>query len=344
MGEYTSSAGNSLDNLFKSLQPLNDIAEQKSKEKLLAQQQAGQGQLLQQKADLAKQEQERNINTLQDLLGKSTPGHKMNFKVGDVSGGESDENPLKYAFQDQKLQGKALSHAYDIYAKGLPDLNKKIQASSEGLDIINDPSQIGALGQARSLMLRSMGMNRYNEQEASKSLPPSLFGTVKQMFQGAEGWSGNPTDANKFGDVNPMNALQKKAADSFFRGNLKSAQDQHQLLKKTALGSYQQSGFYDPARAVDFQATVGKDLDDSLNKRLMPGPNAQVSNQQSQLPKTPQPQQPSGPLDKLKSMFSMGGASQPQQPTTIRVKHKASGQTGTIPANEFDPNTYEQVQ
>lgn len=36
----------------------------------------------------------------------------------------------------------------------------------------------------------------------------------------------------------------------------------------------------------------------------------------------------------------------PQQsaPQSMRVKHKASGQTGTIPSNEFDPNVYEQVQ
>ncbi len=335
MPDYrNAAAGAGLQQLLQGLQPLNDYANEQAKQRnALA--------LQKNKAELGKQEQETNIQTLKDLISNVKPGQKMNFKVGDVSGGETDENPAKYLFKQSQGSAKAASHAYDTYSKGLPDLNKKAQASTEGLQIINDPTQIGALGQARSLMLRAMGMNRYNDSEAAKSLPPSLYGTVKNMFQGAEGWSGSPEDAGKFGDVNPMNSLQKKAADSFFRGNLKNVQDQHDLLKKTAAGSYRMSGYYDPAVGQDFDNNVGKDFDNYINKSLAPKPGAIPINQQSPLPQQPQP---SGPLDKLKSMFGMGAKPQPQAQQLMRVKHKATGQTGTIPAQEFDPNTYEQVQ
>lgn len=297
--------------------------------------------------------QQANLAQAQDIVDQNSKGgRKVNAKIGDVDISQTDDNPLKYMFQASQKGNHALTHAYDTYAKGVPDLQKKFQASSEGLDAINDPSQIGAVGVVRSNMLRAMGMSRYNDAEASKSLPPSLYSQIKPLFssvKGAlEGWSGDPNAAKDNGDMNPMDPTQKAAASSFFRGNLQNLKGQHQMLKQTGMGSYQSSGYFDPDKAKQLQGSMGTELDAAIDKRLAPPPGTPPSNQQS--PLAPPPQTPSM-LDKLKGMFGAKPAqpqqSQPQQSQgqsgTIRVKHKASGQTGTIPSQEFDPNTYDQV-
>lgn len=253
------------------------------------------GELAQQKAQLGQQEQDRNVATLKGLLTNVKPGEKMNFKVGDVSGGQSEENPMKYLFRSQQQGAHALSHAYDTYSKGLPDLNKAASAASEGLNAVSDPTQSGSLGIVRSQMLRSMGMNRYNEKEAAQSMPPALYQQAKQLFAGVSNWDSNTPSQD---DVNPMNAMQKQAANNFFRGSLQTVKERHRLLRQTALGSYQNSGFFDPQQGQQFSASVGKDFDDYLDKIMAPKPGTVPQNYNSPPAGTavqqPQQQQQSG--------------------------------------------------
>lgn len=277
------------------------------------------GQLLQQKAKIEADTQQRELEQAQNIVEQQAgKGRAVNAKVGGVDVSQKEENPLKYLFKSQQQGAHALQHAYDTYSKGLPDLNKAAGASVEGLQAVSDPTQIGSLGIVRSQMLRSMGMNRYNDQEASKSMPPALYQYAKGLFMGADNWSGSDPDK---GDNNPMNANQKQAAESFFRGNLQNVKERHGLLRQTALGSYQNSGFYDPAQAEGFKNSVGKDFDGYLDKNLAPKPGTPPSNYQSPIPgaekqqPAQQPQQQSG-LSGFFSKLNPFSSSQPQPQST----------------------------
>lgn len=259
-----------------------------------------------------KETRKQNLQQAEDLVNKGAGvGKKLNVKIGDIDVSQTEENPLKYMSRSQQAGNKALSHAYDIYAKGVPDIMKSSSAAEEGLNALNDPTQSGSLGIVRSQMLRSMGMNRYNDNEAKATMPPNLYQYAKTLFNGVSSWDGDTSKAPD--DVNPMSAQQKQAANSFFRGALQVSLQKHQVFKSMALDSYRNSGYFDPDRAKQFQATVGQDLDQHLQSIMAPKPGTPPSNYNSPPPQGPAPQK--GLLDKaIGGIQSIFGGKPQQQP------------------------------
>ncbi len=264
----------------------------------------------------------RQKETLEDIL-KGNPNSSV--KVGDI---DVNNNSYMRALTD-KMHGEntATQKANATYEKGLPDLQKKAFASAEGLKAINDPQQIGSIGQARSLMLRSMGMNRYNEQEASASLPPDVLGYAGQLFNKADGWQafGNGAD-----DKNPLSTTQRQAAASFFNGSLGMVKQGHELLKKTAIGQYNTSNYADPTKSQILQQTLGAPFDEFLNQTSQKPQNAPQQPQagaQGATPQAPPQQPPAGILGGLQRLLKGAPAQQPQAPAP----------QGPPP---FDPNAY----
>jgi hypothetical protein len=138
------------------------------------------------------------------------------------------------------------------YMAGLQKIQPGADAAAEGLEAINDPKNSGSLGQARTLMLKSMGMNRYNEQEAKAVLPSALQGVVSGLF-------------NSVGDdQNPLNGSQKAAIGQFFQHQLDTSKNNHEMLKANVMNGYNMSQYADPARAQSMSATLGKPFSDRL--------------------------------------------------------------------------------
>lgn len=202
-------------------------------------------------------------------------------------------NPL--ALQNKQVQGdsQARSAAGKAYMSGLPKIQDIATAASEGLDLSNDPQNIGSIGQARTLMLKAMGMKRYNEQEAKAVLPSSLQGHVATIFNSAGA------------DIDPLNEVQRSSINQFFKGQLDNAAIQHKQLKQNAMGLYTRSPYASESglqemgkmgaeteQAMAQAASKYKDISHTKGPNLTPHPNP-------------------GPVDKLKSFLGMGGQ-QPQ--------------------------------
>ncbi len=240
-------------------------------------------------------EQQRNMDMAKQIVDDNAKaGRSVNARVGDVDISQKEESPLKYLMQSQQRGGKALSHAYDTYMKAFPDVQKRGQAVSEGLEAINDPQQIGSIGQAKTLMIKNLGMNRYNQQEGNALVPNTAASVIHQIFNtvGAE--------------TNPLSDTQRQALNSVFQNSLQLTKKQHEMAKKNALGSYMNSGAYDPAQGEQFKSQVGADFDKQLGE---------VEEKYKKVPVTqgyqPNAQQQPGMIDRLKSMFT--GSPQPQQ-------------------------------
>lgn len=243
-------------------------------------------------------------DTEQEAVEKATAGGRS-VKVGDISAGQ--DPTIKMVMTNLKGQQSAVKHSLDTYQKGLPDLQKRYQASVEGMEAANDPKQMGSVGQARTLMLKAMGMNRYNDNEAAAVLPPTLHSLASTVF-------------NKFGDdSNPLNQQQKAAINQFFQGHLSHIKDSHEQLKQNALTSYQLDPYYDPSKESAIKEKLGKPFDKSLGEatsRFQNVPNTGA-------PQVPTGQPEPGIMDKLKSYLT--GAKQQQAPSA--------------PAG-FDPDAY----
>jgi hypothetical protein len=221
----------------------------------------------------------------------------------------------KYLMAQQKQGINATKGAIDYYNKGASKLQDKAASAEEGLAATNDPNNIGSLGQARSLAIRALGMNRYNEAEAQAVLPPTLYSSISKVF-------------NSAGDENsPMNSAQQQAMNTLFKHSLNSVQQQHDMLRSNAVSEYELHPAADPTKAQQLQQSLGSQFDSHLK---------QVAQKYSQsaAPATPQsagqPAQPSA-LQRLGSYFGMG--SQPD----------AQAQSATGAANTA-PMTFEQFK
>lgn len=296
----------------------------------------------------------KNIDTLKGLIAGAKPGERRNWTIGadgQVAATESEESPYRYLYKQKSQESGAMKHAFDTYMKAFPDVQKRAQSASEGLEAINDPNQVGSVGQAKTLMIKNLGMNRYNQQEGN-ALVPTQFGQVVHQIFNAVG-----------ADNNPLTDTQRAALNSVFQNGFQQARKQHQMAKANAMQSYSLSGFYDPAEGEKLKSQMGADFDqqlDAIQERYKNVPK--TGGYQPGASQVPQPQD-QGLLGKLGSFLGISGKPQQQQPQPtpqsaqqpntanpstpqgqMRVRHKPSGQTGTIPANEFDPNVYEQVK
>lgn len=292
----------------------------------------------------AEQEQLKNMFGGSDLASsvRNATDRGNSVKVGDVTIGA--DPTARLVQQNQHGGAAAISKAQDIYNKRLPKYQDMASKMSEGLTAVNDPTQIGSAGAAKSMLISGVaGMSRYNQNEGSDLMPSSVLQRINQF-------------ANSLGaDSNPLTDKQRASINALMVEGLKGLQKSHAVTKASALGAYQTSPYYDAAKGDALERSLGAPFDKQLNDQL-----EQYGKYGQQQPQMAPPQaQSGGMLDKLKSMFSMGShpaqpqqsTPQPQQPSamqtpsqTMRVVHKQSGQTGTIPANEYDPNVYDKVQ
>jgi hypothetical protein len=222
-----------------------------------------------------------------------------------VDGNTVNNNAYMHqAMGNQKAENGAYSDANKTYEKGLPDIQHKITAASQGLDAINDPRQIGSKGQARTLMLKAMGMNRYNDNEASAVLPASVYSQVKTLFNNATQWNG-AGDLND--DKNPLDPAQKQAISHFFGSVINTAKDQHDLLKQQAMQRYSGSRYADPSRAQMLQQQLGGPMDSyisKLNSKIAPEALAPIQ--------APAPVAPAQQQGGITNLWGLLGKQQPQ--------------------------------
>ncbi len=270
-------------------------------------------------SQLAKQGQDAALKQL--ITGKNleaeNTGKKIQASIGGLQqmseqglvpegGSASVEGTSVGADPYAKLMGKqmqggahAIEAAQKTYNSGLQKIMPAAQAASEGMQLMSDPKNTGSLGQARTLMLKAMGMNRYNEQEAKAVLPPSLQGTVSQIFNSAGG------------DETPLNDSQKRSVATFFKGQLDQAKQAHETLKANSLNMYQQSPYFDAARGSQLQGSLGAPVDSVLKSALdkysgMPDTRTDPSQRPA----------PTGMVDKLRQFLTGGGSSQPSAQST----------------------------
>lgn len=367
MADYTSPSqqlaekGNQTSDVIDALRQMTARRQQAEQ---FQQQLAQPGQLQQQKAELEAQAQAEQLKQAQQVIDQQAgSGRKVNAKVGGVDISEAQENPLKYLFMQQQRGAKATGHAYDTYMKAVPAIQQKIQNAQSGLEAINDPGQVGSVGQARTLAIKNLGMSRYNQQEGNALVPNQLASIMHSIYN----FSGDGS--------NPLTDNQRQALNSIFNGSLQQAKQQHEIAKANAVGSLQASGLADPMTVQQFQQQIGGPLDKQLSDiqdkyksvphtigYQAPNPNSQANvPHQSMLdklkglfqnkPNTPTPQPVGAGATSQTSPTQPAGVSTVQgqigqnpAPSAMKVIHKASGQTGTIPPEEFDPQVYDKVQ
>lgn len=288
---------------------------------------------LQNQKELAKQaEEQRNIDRINEFMKGAKPGEVRQAKFGDIEQKIGEDNPQKYVQHQTQMTNAASGKAYKGFADSLTKLRSSVDSAGEGLQAINDPKQGGSLGIARSNMLRTMGMNRYNENEAKATLPPNLLQQAQQIFAGAtNGWDGK--EVRDVSDSNPMTPEQKAATENFFKSHIAHALKTHDQLKNQAQGSLQASGVADPVIQANLNDAMDKaGFKDYATSLLTPKPGSIPSNYNSPpagsgTQSAPQQQ---GMIDKLKSMFGVKPQPQsPQSPMTFE-EFKAKRASGEI--------------
>lgn len=242
------------------------------------------GQEAQTKADV-------DIGSLKRLQQEAPDGASV--KVGEASVGVDPY--AKMMMMQQQSGAKAVKGALDYYNKNAVKLHDRVTAAEEGLSVTNDPNNIGSTGQARTLMIKAMGMNRYNEAEAQAVLPPTMY----SQFSGF---------LNKAGDeTNPLNDAQRQSINAFFKHTLNQTQQQHEILKSNAISDYQMTPGADPQRAGMLQQQLGAPLDAHMKGIAEKYKQAQGTPQSQGQPPTP------GIADRLRSFLGrQQGAPRPQ--------------------------------
>jgi len=253
----------------------------------------------QQKADLdvdkANREQQNSLATLKQLQNEAPDGASV--RVGDLSSGV---DPY-VAAQRKMMQGgaSAIQSAVKAYQSGVPKIQDALGSAFEGLQAVNDPNNRMARGQAKTLMLKSLGMNRFNEQEAKSLLPNSIYGSIANI--------GNAAD----NDATPLTQNEQSALNSAFMTAANTAHDKHQQLVQNVTNGYAMNPFADPSRESQL-ANIGAPIENSFQQKMSVFKKA---------PTNPTftgggtPTQPQSLVDKLTSFFrpsQQGGGQAPQ--------------------------------
>lgn len=260
------------------------------------------------KGQEAQAETQRDIGATKQLQDMAPDSASVAYGKAHVG-----SDPMaKMQMQQTKAQQGAVQQVNNTYNKGLPPLQKTISAAQEGLAAVNDPKNIGSLGTTRTLMLRVMGMNRYNPYEASQTMPSHLLGAVTDIFNKAGG------------DTNPLDESQRAVSNQFFMSALDRANEDHEQLKQNAINTYRVSPFYNPQQETALVNTIGGPVSQGI---------AKTRQMYQQVPATQGPQTTNKPLpsvlDKLKAKFQgMGG--NPSSPTTPPNQPPSGPTPGTV--------------
>lgn len=260
-------------------------------------------------AERGKQKQKLNLETLLNKakLDQSLEAAKQaqelspegaSVKAGDVSIGI---DPFaKQAQQNSRGDAQAAAQAHRIYNQGASKLQDVAMNALEGLKSIDDPNNMAAVGQARALLLKSTGLNRFNEQEAKALLGDSLYGKSMQLL-------------NSLGrDENPLTEAQRRSVKSILADSLRNTKTRHDMLKENAINAYTSSPFASSDRAELLKRSLGGGFSKQLEDATKEAPEVASSRDPNQAPKPGA--YPASPTigDKLKSFLGLGGQQQPQ--------------------------------
>ncbi len=277
---------------------------------------------------------EENIKTLNDPRVQDLVNEGGSASVGDIHLGG---NPYaKLAGAGSKEAQAFLKTAQSSYKP----INEQLDAGQSTIDMLNqgnaNSDKLALINEAR--LAAGQGGSR-----AISHMVDLLSGgqTAASDFQGKLNWLQNTPN---------IPTLQPAQRDSIRESTFNRLNQLEQLHNQAQAALAQQGAIIAPH--ADYSTLLGS-VATPVSQKLsnLKKMQAEYQSQRSKM----SPNAVSAPaqandnpttLDRLKSFF--GGSSQqaPQQaqPQTLRVKHKASGQTGTIPASEFDPSIYDQVQ
>lgn len=191
---------------------------------------------------------------LKDAMSEATR-RGQSIHMGDVSVGQDPY--AKLVQNDKKGLSSAIATSNNQYMKNLPKLQGAAQKIHEGMALINDPKQIGSAGAAKSLIISGVAeMNRYNQQEGSDLVPSTSLQQLQQY-------------ANKLGDdKNPLSDTQRAAINHMFVGALGSLKQKHDVLKQSAVGTFETSPYYDAQHGEALKRSMGAPLDAQLNNDM----------------------------------------------------------------------------
>lgn len=310
---------------------------------------------------LQQQEQQRNIDkamNLHDQLNKNRGafGARANVKIGDVDVSESQPGVGMY----MKEMGSEANKAQGLVDKALKPKKEALDAAENSLNLLDNGDEASfkqALMNEAKLYGGSRGVATLIKVLDPSGNIPGLAATVGNFLSGKGEITATP---------DMMNNLRK----AIYTRTQQIGQDYQnlkpQLQKQIQLQSpmtaqmgnikpLQENSFGDFDSQLDRLSKKKQDYIDQATAAANQG-KATYSNPQP--PYSPKQGVFSQIADRvgqgLAGLFGGGKQSQPaqqpnslsgmMQPQTIRVRHKASGQTGILPANEFDPSQYEKIQ
>lgn len=294
---------------------------------------AGQKQAAKNEADSALAD--KNIGKVQGLLssGNLPEGSGVNLGANGNVGVTRGWNPLAFQQQGAHQAQTFLKNAQGAYK----DINSNLDASKSTLDALN----LGNASGDKMALINEAKLS-LNGGRGVPSIVPMLAGdpTMATDGQKALNWLQNTPN------IPTLQPAQRDALrETVFARNGQTKQQHQQIASQLAQQGPIVAPQSDYNGIVNSFVTPAQQKIDQIEK-MQQDYQAQRQTMQPQNPVSQPATANANPttLDRLKSFFS-GGSQQPAaQPQSMRVKHKASGQTGTIPSNEFDPNVYEQVK
>lgn len=209
---------------------------------------------------------ERNISTIKQMRDSGLIDKESPVSV-EASGSVSiPRNPLmQYLMRGQMDTkhgvDKNMKTAISQYEKGASPLDNQLAAVQEGLELTSDPKNIGSLGQARTLTLKALGMNRFNEDEAKQVLPATALSSVKSLMIGGGA------------DTSPLQGNQINSVQTLFKTLGQTLKQRHEQLKQQSIASLKASPYYDPSQDERVQSQF-QARDQRFNQVLSPSPGA----------------------------------------------------------------------
>lgn len=296
-------------------------------------------------------EQTKRQQQVQDFIDQQAKlGRKVSASAGKESfaATQSDPNIILQSGKGMASEAKTVTQ---LMGAKLKPLHQQLEASENTLTYLN---QGNAMADKAALINEANMLAGGTGSRAIGALLAQISGdpTMGQDVQKAINWIQNSAEVK-------MQPAQRNALREMVLQRLPTIQQQYQDFKKQVKPTVTQLApmHVSMGQTDNLSSTVTSGTDeliDRLNKSNLSymQQKAQAGNPQVSRPAEFN-QQPTT-LQRLGSMLGIGGkqAPAPAQPQanpgqsgdTIRVRHKPSGQTGTIPSNEFDPNVYEQVQ
>lgn len=281
------------------------------KQLLQAKQQQGQQDLLkqQQAGELANKQamQQSDLATLQKMHDQGLVENGGQAKAGELSTGADPY--ARMLSQQQHGSASAIQHATDQYMKGAGKLQDVAGSINEGLDAINDPKQIGSVGAARTLLIKSFGMNRYNGDEGKGLVGGNTWGSAQGLL-------------NSLGDDNnPLQPNQRQAISNLLQSGYQTVKGKHEDLKSQVHSAYQVSPYYDQSRDAGLDK-LAQPLDQRLTSMGQRFASPQAAAAPAPAATSPQP----GLVDRAKqglmNMLGLGG-SQPQAASAAPISTSA---------------------